>query len=330
MALSSKSIWNLPIGDGAKYVPAKIKIATEWGMTIDPDVILLTPSAPNTDVYYCKAGWNHGNRCEVDGGVLFSGPIPRNFTVANDGNNYSTAILLPDGNTIVQGQPLCRCEVGGSVTSLYKAPSVTLDGDGQLGAHGGSGLSSMGGTLRMGELVPGGQPIRHALKVNLDAKYNFYKYPDCKRWPAVFCDGYAETVYNGTNPSLRMGSLLALDPSKDINNMGFETEPAKMLAWTFQNYGSYTVDDTFWYVYAIETELNPFGDVATEFRARWGFPINPQTRDTPWARDMDRLFLALSVVDNWDENMYKEVAASDGNAGSGGGKPRQPWAPPLK
>ena len=38
------------------------------------------------------------------------------------------------------------------------------------GAHGGSGLSSIGGTIRLGELVPGGV-IRHALKIN---PYNAY------------------------------------------------------------------------------------------------------------------------------------------------------------
>ncbi len=39
-----------------------------------------------------------------------------------------------------------------------------LDQDGTYGAHGGSSLSAIGGTIRLGELLPG-NVIRHTLKV---------------------------------------------------------------------------------------------------------------------------------------------------------------------
>jgi hypothetical protein len=42
------------------------------------------------------------------------------------------------------------------------------------------------------------------------------------------------------------------------------------------------------------------------------------SKATPWGRDMDRLFLALAVIDN-------NTATSVG----GGGTPRQPLAPPF-
>ena len=43
-----------------------------------------------------------------------------------------------------------------------------------LGAHGGSGLSAFGGTLRTHELAPGAPPIAHALKLELFAHQYYY------------------------------------------------------------------------------------------------------------------------------------------------------------
>jgi hypothetical protein len=56
----------------------------------------------------------------------------------------------------------------------------------------------------------------------------------------------------------------------------------------------------------------------SESQQDWGFAIKISSKDTPWGRDMDRLFLALAVVDN-------NTATSVG----GGGTPRQPLAPPF-
>src|SRR5256712_4339789 len=125
-----------------------------------------------------------------------------------------------------------------------------------------------------------------------------------------------------------MGSLLALPPSIDVNAMGLETgEPAKILAHAFQDYGAYTVDDAAWSVYAVATEYSPSGKVDDEFGAAWNFTISPSSRNVPWARDMDRIFGALAVVDNWDSSEWQVVSASNGTQGAGGGAPRVPWAP---
>ncbi len=43
-------------------------------------------------------------------------------------------------------------------------PSVDLYGDGAYGAHWGSGLSALGGSIHLGELLSP-EPMRHALKV---------------------------------------------------------------------------------------------------------------------------------------------------------------------
>src|SRR3989454_322125 len=243
---SRDSIWNLPIGASAVYVPASIQQPTQRGMTTDPDVIILTPNATMTAVYYNSDGWSGGSRCTPQGNVLFNAPIPGNFVVQGAGAsnpdgvtpNYATAILMPDGHTLTQGQPFARC----------------------------------------------------------------------------------------TTPALRMGSLLAIPASVNVDSLGLETGPAKILARAFQDYGAYAVDDTAWSVYAIETEFGPQGRVEDEFQTAWGFSINAATKGVPWARDMDRLFGALNVVDNWDESQWLSVSASNGVQGVGGGTPKVGWA----
>ena len=147
--------------------------------------------------------------------------------------------------------------------------------------------------------------------------------------------------YRGGNPSLQMGSLLAVPPSASASALGLETVPGQMLHWTLQNYGAYVVDTTGWNVYALCTEVSPNGDVVREFEASWNFSMVPKggktydkngAHDVPstaWGRDIERLIKALHVVDNWDQASYERVAKSAGRLGVGGGAARQPWAEPL-
>jgi hypothetical protein len=322
------SIWNTPIGSEALYVHANIQKATARGMTVDEDLIVLTPDAPMLDIYRNDAGWNRNrSRCTIDGDILLRAPIPVGFIVSPDTwdgltPNSGLAVLMPDRRTIKQTQPFARCtpEYG---TSRYLFADEDLYGPGYYGAHGGSGLSAVGGALRMGELVPGAGPIPHVLKVNLHAARNLYYDEQTRgyRWPARRADGYAARVYGTQGEPVkecRMGALLALPPSFAIDEMGLETEPARILAQAFQDYGAYVVDDTAWDVYALVTEWGPAGRVTDEFERVWGFEINPRGRDNPWARDMDRIFTNLHVVVN---NAPDRVG--------GGGQPRAPRAKPL-
>ena len=173
------SIWNRPIGGEAVYVPAKIQKATAHGMTVDEDLIVLTPDAPLIEIYRNDAGWNRNrSRCTIDGLILFHAPIPPDFIVSPDTwdgltPNSGLAVLMPDGRTIKQTQPFARCTPSYG-TSRYLFGDDDLYGQGYYGAHGGSGLSCIGGTVRVGELVPGAGPIRHALKVNLYAARNLH------------------------------------------------------------------------------------------------------------------------------------------------------------
>jgi len=226
------SIWNMPIGSDAKYVHAHLEPAN--GMTIDEDYIVMTPDAPLVDVYRNNAGWDRQkSRCLKEGELLFSVPIPETWMVTPetwDGltPNAGLAVLLPDRRTILQTQPFAKCELT-EATSRYKFQNVDLYGDGMYGAHGGSGLSAIGGTLRAHELTPTSGNIKHALKVNVFARKNIYYDEETKgyRWPARTADNYAAKEYYKDRSyevvqACRMCALLAIPPSITIESLRLE------------------------------------------------------------------------------------------------------------
>lgn len=323
------SIWNMPIGSVAEYVHAKIQPATAYGMTVDEDLIVLTPEAPPVEIFISNAGWDSNkDRCQIDGGLMFEAPIPEDYIISPDTWDGSTpnsglAVLMDDWRTIKQTQPFARCYEGENGTSRYTFGDEDLYGNGYYGAHGATKLSAIGGTLRVGELVPGVGPIRHALKVNIFAAKNVYYDSQTKgyRWPAKSADGYAAGTYGTQGDPVidcRMGALLALPATMNLDDLNLETEPARLLAQAFQDYGAYLVDDTAWDVYAIITEWSPRGRVKDEFEQAWGFSMSTNSQSTSWAKDMRKIFTNLHVVVN-------NTAASIG----GGGTPRVPLAEPI-
>ena len=317
---ASTSIWNTPIGSGAVYVPAQLGAPT-GGMSADQDVIILTPTSPLTSVYTNTAAWTGADRCPASDPILYTIPMPASLVIPNSGENNSMAALMPDGATLCQTQPFTRCTAGGPATALNNIPAQTLEGDGRRGAHGGSGLSSLGGTLRIGDLRPQSGPVRHALKVNLNAKAYLcacVSASGCFRWPAFTGDGYAIGYYGGTVTALKMGALLAIPAGTALGSLGLETEPGLRLAWTLQNYGAYVVDDTYWPSYAIETEQGPAGSFLEQFQADWGFSLIGAINSSAMVRDWYRLFQAAAVVDS-----------NAADAVGGGGTPLQPLAPPF-
>src|SRR5256714_11661428 len=178
---SRDSIWNLPIGAGAVYVPGNIKQPTAYGMTSDIDVLVMTPNAPITPVYQNGDGWGGGSRCSAQGGVLFSAPIPTSFIVpgARSGNpdgttpNYAAAIVMADGHTLAQGQPMARCSAGGTATMMWSQQNEDLLGTGNSGAHGGSMPSAPGGAAPLGGPLPR-RPVRQPPKGNPYGNDDYY------------------------------------------------------------------------------------------------------------------------------------------------------------
>src|SRR5437667_10312758 len=131
---------------------------------------------------------------------------------------------------------MARCTAGGIATMMWSQQNEDLYGTGNSGAHGGSMLSSLGGVIRLGELVPGGT-IRHALKVNLFGADDYYTGLGSFRWPATTADGCAPGCYGGSVPPPRMGSLLAPPPSIDLNSRWLETNASKTHAPTIPDDG---------------------------------------------------------------------------------------------
>ena len=192
-----------------------------------------------------------------------------------------------------------------------------------MGAHGGSSLSSLGGAIRLGELVRDVYVIPHALKVALRTPTMCYAasnqgHPteldrkDGYRWPATTTDGLYKqrghyNYYGGKVKACQMGSLLALDPSWTNAKIKkqFRTEPGQILARTMRDYGAYICDSSAWNNYKFCFGWGPDGNAAEEFQRTWGYPVKTAAKKTPtsppandFGHDMELLFEALSVVDN--------------------------------
>jgi hypothetical protein len=347
----------MPIGSGAHYAASDLHFTTTPNSTeywydmpmADLERIVLTPSAPLTGVYLNSVGWNGGDRCAATGGLFFEAPIPAGYVVPNSTDNNGAAIMLADGITIVQTQPFTKCAGSSYATSMQVPSSISAwqynlkTGDGRLGAHGGSALATLGGTIRLGELRPGTQ-MRHALKINLDSATSLGlctgNFNACFTWPAATADGYAANsgsgygaASNNTNSAMKMGALLAIPANLNINNIGLQSVPGKMLAWTLQNYGAYIVDSTGGAPgFNISIEDGAAGSKATEFQADYGFPFNGRlgymalkdssgqlTPQAKWVSDVRLIIEYLMVVTN---NSPTSIG--------GGGNPLQPLAPAFQ
>lgn len=341
---ASASIWNMPIGSNASYVAINMPIPvdpgsppsnppTNWAPMpgIHDEYIVMAPTSPITDIYYSNAGWSGANRCSptLPPTLLAAVPVPTSYVVPHGGGDNSAAFLMPDGRTVIQSQPFTRCVAGGPATSVIHFDYVDLYGDGRWGAHGGSQLSAIGGSIHLGELRPG-VPAKHALSLTLDTRVVLapcLTASDCFRWPAYSADAGAVGAYGSQNtnsvPGMKMGALLAIPTSININNLGLESEPGLLLAWTVQNYGAYIVDSSGGPSFYMDADAGPNGGFEgskrEEFFNDFGMPFEQRANsDTPWSRDMQRLIQALHLVDNNGPNSI-----------GGGGTPLQPLAPPL-
>jgi hypothetical protein len=323
----STSIWNTPIGSGAVFHNPGIFRAPfplPDNFFSDDDYFIVATSDDPPTPWYNQGWW--GDRpglthCNITGRFVGNIPFPTNVTVTKGGNN-AAALLQPDNHTIINTQPLYRCTPGSPVLSLMLTGMGAKDdivfGNGTWGAHGGSGLSSIGGTIRLGELLPDTPPIRHALKLQLYAFNYYYDQRPGYVWPALYCDGYAfdpkyPAHYSGNDIYLSPGSLLAIPSNITVN---VTTVPAQKLLFALQNYGGYLCDDT----YGNRGTINTEHGVTDEFKAAYGYPFTsrPTGPGAAWYADMLALFQSLHVVIN---NSNRTVG--------GGGTPLQPTPPPI-
>jgi hypothetical protein len=330
---AAESVWNTPLGSGAEWAPANLyPTAADAPQSFfsDDDYFITTTADDPSTAWYSQGWWGppyDEAHCNITGPYHGNITFPYNRTVTAFGNNNAAAILQPDNRSLVLTQPLYRCTPGSPILSLYDSDHGTADirGNGTWGGHGGSSLSALGGAIRLGELLPGAAPMRHALKLELYAKQYYYNHTPCFHWPALNCDGYyndpsSPLAYGGTDPLLTPGALLAVPPAAvPALNASLQTEPARRILFSLANYGGYIVDDTAWYRGTFCTEHG----VTDEFYAAYGFSFNVDNsttvpQETQWYADLLALFRSLQIVSNNGPNSI-----------GGGGDPVQPLAPPF-
>lgn len=287
---SSDSIWNTAIGSAASFAAANLyaDAATNPLENVhnDQDFFLRVTNDDPIASWVSQGDWGGDDHCAVTGDVAAEIPLPADWTTASDcagaafpdecrsppgqPNNNAMGVLLPDNETIVQMQPAYRCSSAAPLLARFgndtdgcpqQFPNVTsIFSGGALGAHGGSGLSGVGGTIRLGELLPSSPPIGHALKLELnhmwyygqsklqnDSAYNGGRTQYV--WPATGSDSCSNGVpggcYGGTDPNVVPGALLALDPtSASFAALNVSTEVGNRVKQALTDYGGYIVDDT--------------------------------------------------------------------------------------
>ncbi len=314
---ASDSPWNMPLGADLVLVPANLP---RTFVSVDEEPVIMAPGAPLRDAYE-NGDWPAS--CRVVGARwLGTVPVPDGYVVPPGSStfkpNYAGGVLLQDGRTIMEMQYATRCADWAPLTMGIQRDRHDIYGSGVgfgVGGHGGSSLSGVGGSLRVWE-VNGNDPIRHALKLTLSVAL-LSQQEHGYRWPAANGDasyntpgGFSE--YLGSNPALRMGSLLAIPRAVDINALGLKTPMAKRLAWTLQNYGAYVVDSSpaWWtgHLWAVE-----YG-AQQGMRARWGYAMD--------SGDMSADSLALLTL--------LQVVNDNGPGSVGGTGARvQPLLPPI-
>ncbi len=306
------SIWNTPIGSEARFVPARLNGAPHIGL--DVEYLVVTKSTDPVEPVFPPSSWNKrwpGDTKRKLGELH----VPAALVIpdAKEGStpNGCSAFLMPDGRTVKQLEPTCRLAEGGHLVGWLREDQ-DIFGPGIYGTHWGSGLSTLGGSIRKGELV-GNRPIRHAIKLNVWGDQLYYG-ADVKgfRWPADRSDSGAPSGYHGKNPKLVMGALLALQPNLTTASLGIRSELGKKLFHVLQDYGAYISDDSGWDHYDLCAEVG----VQEEVQQKYGTPIGFNSGS--YRDELMSMITNLAIVDN---NSVVSVG--------GGGIRRMPLAPPF-
>jgi hypothetical protein len=262
------------------------------------------------------------------------------------------ALLMQDNRTVLQMQPAYRCGFGSPLLARWgnstdggpqRFPNVTsIFGDGTYGAHGGSGLSSIGGSIRVSEPLPDAPPIPHALKLELNNQW-YYGASQLNPktdynggltqyvWPAVGSNSAFDPStnsssggYEGTNKAVAPGALLAI-PANLAPSVTTTSVIGCKIKQALVDWGGYIVDGTGRgnhnsAAICMDAEVN------TEMRRTYGFamtyPAGVSSKDTGGGgelfEDLLRIFQALHAVKN-----------NKPSSRGGGGTPRVPRKPPI-
>lgn len=305
------SIWKFPIGPQANLVPSGIGVPGAMGGDVTY-VVQVKPTDPVRQVYLNRDYWS-GNRCTPSEPTDISVRLPDNLFIRDaegqDTPNSPLVLVQPDGS-LREFNAAARClhdaagrqpnEPGytGAVDfNLYAVPAYmprgpeTIEGGGEQGGRGATGLSALGGTIRAGELF-GPEPIRHALAVNLWGAKLLYHGADRPgyRWPAWRADEYAPGTYGGSNPALVMGSLLTIPKSVTPESLGIVTPVGRKIFKALQDYGGYVVEDS--YYDAVDFGIDAWA--AWEYASRTGARFGTDAA----GNEVRRAMAATMIVDN--------------------------------
>lgn len=308
---SSDSIWNTAIGSDAVYVDAGMPTPRNVGHDIEH--LHKTTSRDPVVPVYTPSGWSKrlpGKRQE--GEVR----VPRRMVIKDADPphtpNSCSVLLMPDRRTIHQLSPTVRHRGADRIVG-YISRNVDIYGKGPHGAHYGSGLSVLGGSIRKGELTSR-KPILHVIKLNVWCKHVYYG-DDRKgfRWPARMSDSYAAKRYAGKNRALVMGALVCLRPSLRPADLDVRTEVGLKIFYALQDYGAYIAEDSAWDAADLCVERGVPEQVEKRYRYRM------RGSSGPYIDEMKRMVTALAIVDN-----------NGPDSVGGGGTPRRPPLPELK
>lgn len=293
----------MPISSGAIFADPNINITQ--GLEIENALPILAPTAP-LRLLYDNNSWWPGATCNASGSSQ-QVPIPDGYVVpappsGGDGSlpNRIGGVLRADGTTIVEFQYATRCNSTGSLTAGDVRCSHSIYGSGMCsyGAQGGSGLSGVGGVLRLHEV--GGVPIPHVLKLTVYSSI----LSSCNggyRWPAIAADGYYNSgsfAYVGSMCDFRMGSLMALPATY---NCQAYIGTAREICTALKHYGAY-VGDT-------HPGWNPVSIIG-----EWG--------------TASAIGLAAAQIEQMAEALLVVTNNGPSSVG-GGGVPLVPLAPPI-
>jgi len=316
----SRSPWNSPIRSDAVYTPIAMRrwSVSGGGYANIEGYSIPTYLASSTDPirkiyrthYWTGTGWADA----PFPGVLWKQIRVPDAARAAWGTDGHLNVISEDRATVYELFRARRTAEGD--LSTYMATSNDMRGPGHHTPTAGTvaaGTSSLGGMIRLGELVNGtgelGTGIRHALQGGGYGKAYNRNAPGGNSWvwPASLSD--PPSTYDVTG-NVYMGSLLAIPPWVDINALGIADPQALEVARALQDYGVYLID--------------AIGAPANKIVIR----IDPQAADDIRNRPTFDAGLSIALRHLW------LVANSHSNGGApptpgGGGKPRRPLAPPF-
>ena len=282
----ASSPWNMPLGDKAEY-------ATINSPPFDPSkgcgincehwshpVFIATPTDPEVAIFH---------KDPLVPFAVMRAPANAKPDPESDAHLH----LIDETHSFVVEMCAAARRPDGNISARYVIKNDLRDAGVYAGWHGvrAYGGSAIAGLIRVGELTHG---IRHVLAAATNPKAMNRFAPDGKAfvWPASSADS------TGTEGNLYMGSLVAIPPTVDLNQLGLKPGPAMEIAIALQDYGAYLTDSASTN-FCVCAEPAAAQEVARVDRA-----------------DLNKLSALLKVVTNNAPNSI-----------GGGGKPRRPLAP---